>query len=144
VIRFEPTDDMKLKAIQHAVSDKESCGVMFYPDRLYALGFEKPTPARFCPVRNSHPQPARHYSYNYLEMVDAVIARYGGIPSGFVQMWHTHLDDSGPSVLDFEMIAQLEQNMGLHPVWGVATSHLVLSMADGRWWSYDKMAAAHA
>lgn len=156
MISFDPTEDMKDQAVRYALSQcadvtrikaprvviypaEEACGVFFYPDRRFALGYERPTVGRFVPLPNVwEPAEQRHirYAFDYDALEAGVIREYGGLPSGFVQLWHSHLTSEPPSEADHAAVDVLAEGLRGHPLWAPAEYHLVLCVSDDLWWRY--------
>jgi len=113
--------------------------VFFFPDRLMAIGMERPCVPKFIPVPNSH-EPAderrRYFAFDFQALENAVRWAYVGAPSGFVQLWHSHLEDLGPSIEDFEMVGQLDAALSMHPIWAPTRQHKIFTVAGGTWYDY--------
>ncbi len=119
----------------------EACGVFFYPDRKLASSTSMmPTIARFVPLTNVHPTPETSYTWDSHELILGITRAYGSVPGGFIQLWHTHLRDVGPSEEDWRAVEHLHQALAQRPLWGPADRHLILQMASGTWVDYGTQA----
>lgn len=150
-MNFDPTPHMMDLAqtyaeMRFAAAGEEACGVMFYPDRRFALGIEKPTVPRFVPIANSHDPAAErgsNFAFNYSDIEHGVLVEYGGHPSGFIQLWHSHLADLGPSGEDYAMVALFETAMADHPWWHPTSVHKIICLESSRWIDYTSTFAAN-
>lgn len=137
----QPTAAMEFQAEAYAMAQAplEACGVFFYPDRQLIEGPNgrriSGTP-QFIALANTSPTPERAFQFDYVTMARNIGIRYWGTPSGSVQLWHSHPDDTGPSPEDHAMADDLERAMADHPLWTVTRTHRLLSLGGPTWWDY--------
>lgn len=145
-MRTDPTPFMLEEAHRHAMHHRdkgaaEACGVFFYPDRLMAKGEEGACVPKFIPIPNRAFDPAYHFEFDYKAMESAIRWEYTGAPSGFVQVFHSHLTDAPPSPDDFAMVDALEQGLEEHPIWHPTLQHKLLCLPSARWIDFNSTVA---
>lgn len=128
--------------IQHTYRGAEGCGVFFYPDRKFATGTaERACVARFIPIVNRSTHPENSFEFDYVAMERAIRWEYTGAPSGFIQVVHSHLDDSAPSTEDFAMVDALQAGMDSHPIWHATDLHKLFCVPSKRWIDFSSTVA---
>jgi proteasome lid subunit RPN8/RPN11 len=114
---------------------EEVGGIFFFP----VPGPWDDDPA-FLRLDNIHLEPEKHFQFDYVDMAQAIIEKYGEA-NGTFAMFHSHPFGTGqPSRDDDQAVEIMAKEMDGHPLWRPLERHMIFSLWDLSWWWHDLLA----